>query len=198
MTNGKDTRTASKRSRNRPSTVSTRAPTKPRQQIKPAAARWSISIREAVATDASAIGMVFDAAVRKGWTYLGELAEKPMFPAQEWEREVADHARPKLLLVAVKGSRVVGFAAVHPADNEMYLLFVHPNYSGRGVGRALLEAAHQALRAAGCREAILYTHEQNARAIALYEAAGYRRDGTVRESDFRGVHLREPRLIKSL
>jgi RimJ/RimL family protein N-acetyltransferase len=55
-----------------------------------------------------------------------------------------------------------------------------------------------ALRSAGCREAFLYTHEKNQRALTLYEAGGYRRDGTVRESDFRGVHLREPRLVKSL
>jgi RimJ/RimL family protein N-acetyltransferase len=66
------------------------------------------------------------------------------------------------------------------------------------VGRALLDTAHQALRAAGCREAFLYTHEQNERALAVYEAAGYRRDGTVRDPDFRGIHLRELRLVKPL
>jgi ribosomal protein S18 acetylase RimI-like enzyme len=80
----------------------------------------------------------------------------------------------------------------------MFLLFVHPSHAGRGVGRQLLDAAHDVLRAAGCREAFLYTHEENQRALAVYEAAGYRRDGSVRESDFRGVHLREPRLVKPL
>ena len=63
---------------------------------------------------------------------------------------------------------------------------------------ALLAAADEVLRSAGCREAFLYTHEQNERAIAVYEAAGYRRDGTVRESEFRGFHQREPRLVKAL
>jgi ribosomal protein S18 acetylase RimI-like enzyme len=101
--------------------------------------------------------------------------------------------------VAVNDSQqVVGFTAVHPAEGEMYLLFVHPKYAGHGVGRALLDAAHEALRAGGCREVFLYTHEQNERAIRVYEAAGYRRDGTVRESNFRGVHQREPRLVKCL
>jgi ribosomal protein S18 acetylase RimI-like enzyme len=80
----------------------------------------------------------------------------------------------------------------------MFLLFVHPEYGGLGVGRVLLDAAHEALRAAGCREAFLYTHEQNERALAVYEAAGYRRDDIARESDFRGVHFREPRLVKPL
>jgi ribosomal protein S18 acetylase RimI-like enzyme len=158
-----------------------------------------IAIRRAVATDAKEIGAVFDAAVAEGWTYLGELASTPMFPPEEWDKVVAEHAPPNALLVAVNESYdLVGYAAVHPQDGEMYLLFVHPAYGGRGIGRALLAVAHDTLRAAGCREAFLYTHEQNKRALAVYEAAGYRRDGTIRESDFRGVHLREPRLVKSL
>jgi ribosomal protein S18 acetylase RimI-like enzyme len=158
-----------------------------------------VSIRPAVAGDAQKIGETFDAAVREGWTYLGELARKPMFPPDEWDKLIVEHAPPNLLLVAIPESGdVIGFTAIHPPDGEMYLLFVHPEHAGRGVGRALLGAAHEALRSAGCREAFLYTHEQNGRAIAVYEAAGYRRDGFVRESDFRGVHLREPRLVKPL
>ncbi|MGH7434492.1 MAG: GNAT family N-acetyltransferase [Polyangiaceae bacterium] len=158
----------------------------------------SIAIRRAVAADAQAIGAVFDAAVRERWTHFGELARQPMFPPEEWDREVAAHAPPNVLLVAEHESRVVGFTAVHPAESEMYLLFVRPDCAGRGVGRALLEAAHCALRAAGCRESRLYTDERNTRAIAFYEAAGYRRDGAVRESDFRGLHLREPGFTKAL
>jgi ribosomal protein S18 acetylase RimI-like enzyme len=161
--------------------------------------KGTTSIRRAVAGDAPTIGAVFDAAVRKEWTYLGELARTPMFPPEEWDKLVIEHARPNALLVATDESGdVLGFTAVHPGACEMFLLFVHPRHAGRGVGRRLLDAAHDVLRAAGCREAFLYTHEENQRALAVYEAAGYRRDGSVRESDFRGVHLREPRLVKSL
>jgi ribosomal protein S18 acetylase RimI-like enzyme len=159
-----------------------------------------LNIRRAKADDARAIGAVFDAAVREGWKYMGELAAHPMFPPEEWDTEVArQNAPPNAMLVATEQTdRPIGFVAVHPAEGEMYLLFVHPDHAGRGVGRALLAAAHEVLRSAGCREAFLYTHEQNERAIAVYEAAGYRRDGTVRESEFRGVHQREPRLVKVL
>jgi hypothetical protein len=47
------------------------------------------------------------------------------------------------------------------------------------------------LRAAGCREVFLYTHEENERVLAVYQAAGYRSDGSVRESVLRpmGVHM---------
>jgi ribosomal protein S18 acetylase RimI-like enzyme len=158
-----------------------------------------ISIRPVRTEDAPSIGNVFDAAVREGWPYLGELSRKPMFPPEEWDAEVLKHQEPNLMLVAETAAEgVIGFVAIHPQDSELYLLFVHPQQAGRGVGRALLDAAHTALRAAGCGEVFLYTHEQNARAIAVYEAAGYRCDGFVKETNFRGVALREPRLVKAL
>jgi ribosomal protein S18 acetylase RimI-like enzyme len=162
-------------------------------------AKPGIRLRQAVASDAQAIGAVFDAAVREGWGYLGELASQPMFSAAEWDKDVADHAPPNVLLVATdQGDRIVGFTAAHPQDCEMYLLFVDPTAAGRGVGRMLLTAADDALRAAGCREAFLYTHEQNERALNVYARAGYRLDGSVRESDFRGTTMRELRLVKRL
>lgn len=112
---------------------------------------------------------------------------------------MADHLPPKVLLVAVDDTEgVVGYTAVHPQDGELFLLFVHPAYAGRGIGRALLGAAHDALRATGCREVFLFVHEQNERALAVYTAAGYRPDGADRVSDFRGTPIRELRLLKQL
>jgi ribosomal protein S18 acetylase RimI-like enzyme len=63
---------------------------------------------------------------------------------------------------------------------EMFLLFVDPAFAGRGIGRALLAAAHDILRAAGQTEAFLYTDERNVRARSVYAAAGYLPDGSVR------------------
>jgi len=157
------------------------------------------TLRPAVPADAPAIGAVFDAAVSAAWTYLGDLASDPMFTPQDWERLVADHMPPNVLLVAVDETEgVVGYTAVHPADGEMFLLFVHPAHAGRGIGRTLLAAAHDALRTAGCREAFLFVHEQNERALAVYAAAGYRPDGSVRASEFRGSPVREVRLVRHL
>ena len=158
-----------------------------------------VEVRRATAGDAQAIGVVFGAAVRAGWPYLGELVHKPMFAPEYWDQLVADHAPPNVLLVATdRAGRVLGYAAAHPEDGEMFLLFVHPEDAGRGVGRMLLSAAHYALSAAGCREAYLFTHEQNERALAVYAKAGYRPDGPARESDFGGTALRELRLVKQL
>jgi ribosomal protein S18 acetylase RimI-like enzyme len=157
-----------------------------------------ITIRPAEAADAAAIADVFDAAVKAGWTYLGDLAAEPMFTSTDWDELVANHQPPNLLIVAVDERQIVGYAAAHPEDCEMFLLFVHPNHAGRGIGRQLLAAADDALRAAGCREAFLFVHELNARAISVYQAAGYHPDGTDRSSDFRGTPIRELRLVKQL
>jgi len=166
------------------------------KETKPSA---PVALRAAVPADATAIGMVFDAAVSVAWTYLGDLAAEPMFMPHEWDQLVADHTPPNVLLVAVDAAHgVVAYTAVHPRDGEMFLLFVHPAHAGRGIGRTLLAAAHNALRAAGCQEAFLFTHEQNTRALAVYAAAGYRPDGSIRSSDFRGTTIRELRLVKSL
>jgi GNAT superfamily N-acetyltransferase len=79
---------------------------------------------------------------------------------------------------------------IHEAG-ELFLLFGDPPWLGHGVGRMLLAAAHDALRAAGRDDPFLYTEERNARARAVYGAAGYRADGMVRESDFHGLTMRE-------
>jgi ribosomal protein S18 acetylase RimI-like enzyme len=121
-----------------------------------------------------------------------------MFSSQDWEQLIADHKPPNVPLVAVDKTEVIGYTAVHPEDGEMFLLFVHPAHAGCGVGRMLLAAAHDALRDAGCREAFLFVHEHNQRALAVYAAAGYRPDGRDRVSDFRGTRIRELRLIKTL
>lgn len=157
------------------------------------------AVRSATAADAQSVGWVFDAAVAAGWTFLGDLAQRPMFTADHWDELVADLAPPDALLVAEDATGlVVGFTAVRAATGELYLLFVHPEHGGRGVGRALLDAAHRVLRAVGHGEVFLFTEQRNTHARAVYEAAGYRPAGIVRESDFAGEPLRELRLVIDL
>jgi hypothetical protein len=79
-----------------------------------------ITIRRAGADDAQRIGGVFNAAVPEEWTYLGELASRPMFAPEEWNKLVIEHAPPNVLLVAVNEcDHVIGFMATHPQEGEM-------------------------------------------------------------------------------
>ena len=156
-------------------------------------------IRRAAIADAPAVGRVFDAAVAAAWTHLGGIERDWLFPAQEWRELVAAHLGDDVLLVATdSGGAIVGFCAVHPGDGELFLLFVDPAHAGQGVGRALLRAGHDVLRAAGCREAFLFTQATNDRAQAVYCAAGYRPDGQTRTSDFRGRNVSEIRMTVDL
>src|SRR5438105_15098005 len=80
-------------------------------------------IRRAVAGDAQKIGAVFDAAAREGWTYLGDLACNPMFPPEEWDTLVVEHAPTNALMGAIDESGdVVGFTSVHTRSGAMCLL----------------------------------------------------------------------------
>jgi GNAT superfamily N-acetyltransferase len=159
----------------------------------------AFTVPRAAAEDAQPIGAVVDAAVSGGLDVPRRDRAAALFSAQDWNRLVADHAPPNAPLVAVDAAdRVLGFTAVHPRDGELFLPFVDPAHAGRGVGRALLDAAHDVLRAAGRRAALLFTEEHNSRARAVYAAAGYRPDGTVRESELHGTPVRELRPVKRL
>lgn len=59
-------------------------------------------------------------------------------------------------------------------SGEICQCFVHPDYSRRGVGRALLEDLEQALRGWGCPRAMLYSTDS---ALAFFERLGYASNG---------------------
>jgi ribosomal protein S18 acetylase RimI-like enzyme len=52
-------------------------------------------------------------------------------------------------------------------------LFVSADARGRGVGRALVDAAVERARARGCRRIQLDVNEQNGEALALYRSTGF-------------------------
>ena len=68
----------------------------------------------------------------------------------------------------------------------------------RGRPRALVVAAEDALRDAGCAEVSLWTEERNASARRVYQASGWRKTKEVRERVWNGAPLRELRYRKRL
>lgn len=90
-----------------------------------------------------------------------------------------------------------GFVAWDADTGEVTRLYVHPRRWNAGVGRALLAAAEEGLRAAGIRQAWLNTEERGP-AAAFYERCGWRRDGAPRRREWHGARLVEPRYVKDL
>lgn len=75
--------------------------------------------------------------------------------------------------------RMVGYVIVWVVHDELHVLNVATATEARrrGVGRALMEAAHALGRDRACRLSTLEVRRSNAPAIALYKALGYRQVG---------------------
>jgi GNAT superfamily N-acetyltransferase len=75
---------------------------------------------------------------------------------------------------------IQGFSAADPRNGEIFALFVHPAYEGRGIGRALLSLSCQILRDRGYKVATLTT-APGTRAERFYRRDGWTETG--REDD---------------
>ena len=94
---------------------------------------------------------------------------------------------------------MTGFAQLGQAreeavdTGELFAIYVLPEGSGSGVGRALMAETLARLRAEGFAEAILWVIEDNARTRHFYELAGWRLDGGVKDEEWLGTLVRELR-----
>ena len=80
------------------------------------------------------------------------------------------------VFVAVRDDSLVASVAVTPFDErsvELTKLAVDPQWQGRGLGRLLLDQVLDWARAHGAARIVLISNHKLARALRLYEAAGF-------------------------
>ncbi len=113
-----------------------------------------------------------------------DLIEKAVFSTDRISRRSfrALIARPTAeTLVAEIDGALSGYAMIlfrtGTGMARLYSLAVHPDFTGRGLGKALLAAAETAAMAHERILLRLEVRENNAAAISLYKTAGYRRIG---------------------
>jgi ribosomal protein S18 acetylase RimI-like enzyme len=152
------------------------------------AMRAAVTIREAAADDARAIAEVHVRSWR--WAYRGHLPDETLDALDVDEQEARWRklgSDPSItVLVAIDGNTIVGFASAGPNDDDaapprsavVYAVYLEEHAAGKGIGRALLERAVEAMRAAGSQRASLWVLESNARARGFYEREGWTWDGT--------------------
>lgn len=143
-----------------------------------------------------------------GW----QVAYRHVFPASELDELPVDASRWRARLetpppgwstfVAERAGTVVGFTSVGPSRDErgvgeLYAIYVEPGDWSSGAGRALIERAEEQL-AAEYGEATLWVLEDNPRARAFYERAGWAVDGARKAEPRWGVRAPEVRYRKSL
>lgn len=108
----------------------------------------------------------------------------------------ADDSLGRAWLLTVEG-RDSGYALAfwrHSIDHGGRIavlddLWVDPGFRGRGLGRALLEAALADAAGNGARAAMLEADAADGRAAALYESVGFVRKGT-------SIFMKEPALSR--
>jgi putative acetyltransferase len=95
------------------------------------------------------------------------------------------------LLLAVEDGRPAGCVGLHEWDGsaaEMKRLYVRPDFRGRGVGRALTDAALAEARAIGYRTVRLDTIPSRMEtAVAMYRGLGFREIPPYRENPIPGA-----------
>lgn len=132
-----------------------------------------VEIRKALASD------VDDLAAIENAVFSGDRISRRSF-RKLIERETAE------TLLAVAEDRVAGYAIVlfrkGSAVARLYSIAAAPGFGGRGVGRMLLEAAEDAAFGHDRMLLRLEVRQDNARAVWIYERAGYRYIG--REPDY--------------
>ena len=161
------------------------------------------TVRQATSEDADAIGRVQVETWRAAYTGLLPTEAIARFDVEEqqrlWRGRVGTGSA---IFVAELDGEVVGFASVGASFSEeeageLYAIYLHPSWWGRGIGRALLERAEQSLRSSSFAHAILWVMEGNERAERFYRAAGWEEDGSKLDT-FQGAEVTELRYRKAL
>jgi GNAT superfamily N-acetyltransferase len=161
-----------------------------------------VSVRDAVSADLPAMEAAKRDAGIAAWPHIlpPEALERLGFP-DRWAAALARLPARSRVLVGQLGGEVVGFAILRPSGDddagdeigELDGFYVAPSAWGRGVGRALLAATIEQLRADGFRQATLWTAVDNHRPRRIYETGGWRLDGTVRHRQIFGADFDEVR-----
>lgn len=134
-----------------------------------------LTLRQGVATDASAIRDLTRAAYAK-WVPLIGREPKPM--TADYEEAVRKH-RFDLLYVVDELAALI--ETIHETDHLLIEnVAVSPAFQGRGLGRQLMAHVEQVAAAAGVHEIRLYTNKLFDENVRLYRRLGYRID---REED---------------
>jgi ribosomal-protein-alanine N-acetyltransferase len=131
-------------------------------------------IRAAAESDFEELLSLFDA-VAAELVYIGT---EPGYDRERyregWKEIVADRA--ELLLVALEDGRIIGSIGTtwgHRDRGVNLGMLVSAAYRGRGIGRALLEAAFAWGRKTGAKTLSLHVFPHNEAAIALYRSTGF-------------------------
>ncbi len=105
---------------------------------------------------------IWEASVRASHDFLSEAAIKAIKAEVPGALMTVDH----LVMVKAHTGQIAGFMGM--AGENLEMLFLHPNYWGQGMGRALLK---EGIASYGLSQ--LTVNEQNPQAVGFYQQLGF-------------------------
>ena len=121
-----------------------------------------LHVEPAETRDAKDLARIHGQSFYRGW------------PSADFQSFLEDRNTPAYIACDAK-RRIAGFALIRTVADEAELLTiaVEPRWRGKGVGRALMQAAFADLMMSPARRMFLEVDEQNHAAIRLYEKLGF-------------------------
>jgi RimJ/RimL family protein N-acetyltransferase len=153
-----------------------------------------ITIVPIAAEHIEAFHRMLDAVARER-KYLAFLEAPPLEDARAFIMN--NIAWSNVQLVALAGAELVGWTDVLPKDRPVHAhvgvlgIGLLPSFRGRGLGAALMQAALREASGCGFVRVELTVRAENARAIALYEKFGFKREGVCRDAVFVDGHYED-------
>lgn len=126
-------------------------------------------LRRATPADAPALRACIRAAYSR-WSHIDDLPDVAAGVAED----IAAH---EVWVAEAAGALAGGLILDIGEDAHLMNVAVHPDHGGKGLGRALIAAAEDSARAAGCGVIRLATHVRMPDNIALYARLGWRETG---------------------
>lgn len=136
-----------------------------------------ITLREATERDIPAMMEVVNAAFEEEAFFVNRPRTHPA--------QLAEHFRLGRFLLAHEGSELVASVYYELRGERGYIgmLAVRPDLQRRGLGRAMMQAAEDVLRGAGCRIAELSVVNVRTALTGVYRRLGYRETGSAEVPD---------------
>lgn len=169
----------------------------------------SVDVRFATLADAPAVAnlhLIASRALFEGVVPDAHWQATPGAQRTAFWKEAIEYGEPQVM-VATQGTEIVGFVGFDRSRDpksknttgELWALYVDPDHVGHGVGLALWDAAREGLQDEDCTDVTVWVPLASARALAFFDAAGFKREmNTARTVPMGTVRVEEIRFKRSL
>ncbi|PQP85967.1 GNAT family N-acetyltransferase [Paenibacillus sp. AR247] len=120
-------------------------------------------IREASKIDYPQLRQIYLESRRKSFHW----ANAEEMNLDDFDRDTTE----EYILLAEEHSRILGFASLYLPENFIHNLFVHPDFSGKGVGTQLVNHAIEKMG----KPVRLKCVSENHKALVFYEKSGWKK-----------------------